>query len=266
MRRQPARAGLMAAFGAAAMTMLLLAGCATPGQGEFAPRPEQSDAQKRARIRLQLAMEYYEQRQLTVALEEIRNALQADADFSDAYNVRALIYMDLGETRLAQENFQQAMRLAPDNPDLSNNYGWFLCQSDRPAQGIAYFEAALKNRAYQSPAKALTNAGVCSMKLKDFESAGRYLQRAFQIDPANAVTNLNLARVLYARGEADKARFYLERIIKTDANGADVLWLGVKIYRALGDKLGEMSLAAQLGKRYPDSREYSAYQRGAYDE
>lgn len=255
-----------ALFAAAVMAAALLAGCAAPALVDQQAQSSQSDAQKRARIRLQLAMEYYEQRQLQVALDEIRQALLADAEFSDAYSVRALIYMDLGETRLAQENFLQAIRLAPDNPDLSNNYGWFLCQSDRAAQAIAYFETALKNRAYQSPAKALTNAGVCSMKLQDYDAANRYLLRSFEIDPANPLTNLTLARLLYARGDAEKARFYLNRTIKIDASSADVLWLGVKINRKLGDTLGEMSLAAQLRRRYPDSHEYSAYQRGAYNE
>jgi type IV pilus assembly protein PilF len=246
--------------------MGLLAGCSTTGSGDFAAPAEQSEAQKRARIRLQLAMEYYEQRQLPVALEEIRKALQADAEFSDAYSVRALIYMDLGESKLAQENFLQAIRLAPDNPDLSNNYGWFLCQNERAAQGIPYFEKALKNRAYQSPAKALVNAGMCSLKLRDFDAANRYFLRSFELDPSSPATNFHLAQLLYRRGDAGKAGFYIDRILKNDASNADVLWLGVKIKHKLGDKLGEMSLAAQLRRRYPDSNEYSAYQRGAYDE
>lgn len=254
----------LAAFVIAAIIAVTLAGCASTEP--LAKRTDQSEGQKRARIRLQLAMEYYEQRQLPVALEEIRQALQADVDFSDAYSVRALIYMDIGETRLAQENFLQAIRLAPDNPDLSNNYGWFLCQNERAAESLVFFEKALKNRAYQSPAKALTNAGVCSMKLRDLDAAYRYLLRSFEIDPANPVTNINLARILFVRGDAEKARFYFDRTIKIDASSAEVLWLGIKINHKLRDKLGEMSLATQLRRRYPDSNEYSAYQRGAYDE
>ncbi len=254
----------LAALFTAVIMAATLAGCASTEP--LAKRTDQTEGQKRARIRLQLAMEYYEQRQLSVALEEIKQALQADVDFSDAYGVRALIYMDLGETRLAQENFLQALRLAPDNPDLSNNFGWFLCQNERVAEGLVFFEKALKNRAYQSPAKALTNAGVCSMKLRDLDAANRYLLRSFEIDPANPVTNMNLARILFARGDAEKARFYFDRTIKIDASSADVLWLGIKIKHKLGDMLGEMSLATQLRRRYPDSNEYAAYQRGAYDE
>ena len=109
----------------------------------------QSDQQKRAGIRLQLAIGYYEQRQMAVALDEVKQALQADPNFADAYSVRALIFMEMGEKRLAEENFLHAIKLAPNNPEISNNYGWFLCQNGSPERSIAYFEATLKSRTYQ---------------------------------------------------------------------------------------------------------------------
>lgn len=255
-------------FGA---SLVLLAGCSTsmhPSgvQEELATSSDQTDAQKRARIRLQLAIGYYEQRQLNTALDEVKLALAADPNFSDAYSVRALIYMDLGETRLAEDNFLQAIRLAPNNPDLSSNYGWFLCQNDRAQQAIPYFESALKNKTYQSPAKALNNAGVCSMKIENTAAAERYLLEAFQLEPGNASTNVNLAKVLYKRRDFERARFYIARVVKTDALTADVLWTGIKIERKLNDRAAEVSLVTQLRRRYPNSSEYAAYQRGAFDE
>ncbi|HYD81509.1 MAG TPA: type IV pilus biogenesis/stability protein PilW [Paucimonas sp.] len=246
----------------------LLSGCAaTSGpQGELPTSSDQTDSQKRARIRLQLAVGYYEQRQYPVALDEIKQALLADPNLADAYGVRALIYMDMGEARLADENFQQAMRLNPYNPDLSNNYGWFLCQNGRMQESIQHFESALKNRSYQSPAKALNNAGVCSLKLKDTAAAERYFARAFQQDPGNPGVNANLARVHYERRDYERARFYINRVIKADVATADVLWLAIKIERKLGDRAAETSLATQLRRRHPNSAEFVFYQRGAFDE
>lgn len=257
-----------ALFAASALAFSLLAGCAgvPKASTELATASDQTDIQKRARIRMQLAVGYYEQKQLAVALDEIKLALQADPSNSDAYNVRALIYMDMGELQLAEENFMQAIRLAPNDPDLSNNFGWFLCQNGRPAQSIPYFEAAVKNRQYQSPGKALTNAGVCSMKLRDFDAAERYLQLSFQVDPASAATSINLARLFFARGDYTKARFYIDRAIKAEVMAPDVLWLAVKINHKLDDKLAEATMATQLRRRHPNSPEYALYQRGAFDE
>lgn len=235
-------------------------------QGELPTSSDQTDNQRRARIRLQLAVGYYQQRQLPVALDEIKQALQADPEFAEAYGMRALIYMDMGENRLAEDNFQQALRLAPNSPDVNNNYGWYLCQNGKEKQSIAYFEAALKSHAYQSPAKALNNAGICSLKLKDNAAAERYFTRAFQYDPANPSTNANLAKLHYDRGDYERARFYIGRVIKAEVMTADVLWLAIKIEHKLGDKMAESSLATQLRRRHAGSAEFAAYQRGAFDE
>lgn len=249
---------------------VLLASCGTrpvtDSQDGLANSADQTGDQKRARIRLPLAVAYYEQGQLAVALDEIRQALQADPSFADAYSMRGLIYMDMGETRLAEENFLVALKLAPNAPDFNNNYGWFLCQNGRERQSIPYFEAALKSRTYRSPAKALNNAGICSLKFGDIASAERYLSQAFQHDPANLTTNISLAKIYYERSDYERARFYIGRVVKADVMTADVLWLAIKIERKLGDRSAEASLATQLRRRHGGSPEFAAYQRGAFDE
>lgn len=266
MKRTTGMSWFIAAFASA----VLLAGCGSNpsavGKDDLPTMSDQTEGQKRANIRMQLAIGYYEQRQLPVALDEIKLALQANPDFADAYSMRGLIYMDMGEARLAEENFQQALRLAPNNPDFNNNYGWFLCQNGRERQSIPYFETAFKNRSYQSPAKALNNAGVCSLKLKDRAAAEKYFSQAFQHDPGNPSTNANLAKIYYEQRDFERARFYIGRVMKSDVLTADVLWLAIKIEHQLGDRAAETSLANQLRRRHEGSPEYAAYQRGAFDE
>src|SRR5262249_26762882 len=80
-----------------AVAVLLLAGCASNPEAtirnDLPTSSDQTDSQKRARIRLQLAVGYYEQRQMPVALDEIKQALLADPNFAEAYSMRGLIYM-----------------------------------------------------------------------------------------------------------------------------------------------------------------------------
>lgn len=259
-------------LGMALLCPILLLGCAThptstsTSDAESMTSFDKTDGQKRASIRLQLAVGYYRQGQMNVALDEIKRALQADPNSADAYSMAALIYMDLGETRLAEENFLRSIQLAPNDPDLSNNYGWFLCQNGRASLSIAYFESATRNKAYQSPAKALNNAGTCSLILKDAVAAERYFTEAFRYDPGNLTTNTNLARLNYNRGDFERARFYINRVTKADVLTAETLWLAVKIERKMGDRSSELSLVTQLHRRFPDSAEYAAYQRGAFNE
>lgn len=257
-------------FAASVLGVALLSGCAgnrgNVSDSDLASSYDKTDAQKRANIRLQLAVGYYRQGQMNVALEEIRQSLQADPNFGEAYSMAALIYMDLGDARAAEENFARAMRLLPNDPELSNNYGWFLCQNGRAQQSIAYFETALRNKLYQSPAKALNNAGMCSLMLKDAAAAENYLTQAFRYEPNNPSINTNLARINYDRGDLERAHFYIDRVIKADVLTTEVLWLGIKIERKRGDRSAELSLVTQLRRRYPDSTEFAAFQRGAFNE
>ena len=252
------------------ITVLLLTGCAAnqfgSPQDELQTSSDQTADQKRAMNHLNLAIGYYQQKQWISALDDVKKALQSNPNLADAYSVRALIYMEMGETGLADENFQHALAISPGNPDFSNNYGWFLCQNGRAVQSIPYFEAAIKSRTYESPAKAFNNAGVCSIKLKNESAAEHYFLKAFQLSPSNPLTSANLAKIYFDRKDYERARFYIGRIPQVDELNADVLWLAIKVHHKLGDREIETSLVTQLRKRHPDSAEYAAFRRGAFDD
>ncbi|MES3026090.1 MAG: type IV pilus biogenesis/stability protein PilW [Pseudomonadota bacterium] len=271
----PSLARWTALLGAGALAASLAA-CGT-GSGidggsrtELKTLSDQTTAEKRADIWLQLAIGYYQNKQYETALDEIKKALGANPDFADAYGMRALIYTAMGnQLALADENYQKALRLAPSNPEISNNYGSFLCQNGRLQQGMAYFDAALKNPRYQSPLNALLNAGSCSIKLKKLDQAERYLLDALRLDAELPVISAGLARVYYERRDYTRAGFFINRLkanAKLETLPADLLWLGIRIERKLGDTASETSMATQLRRRHAGSPEYAAYTRGAFDE
>jgi type IV pilus assembly protein PilF len=226
----------------------------------------ESDIRRRARLRVELAMEYFRSRQYSIALEELRHAQSIDADYSDVHNALALVYMDLNEAKLAEESFQRALRLAPNDSETNNNYGWFLCQNGQAQAAITYFQVALRNPLYATPAIAARNAGICAMKAGDLNSALDFLQRSFRLDPGSGLTMYYVAEVFYRLNEFEKARFYINRLNQQSEPTAPGLWLGIKIERRLGDRLSENRLAQQLGRRFPDSRENKAYQRGNFND
>jgi type IV pilus assembly protein PilF len=251
-----------------------LAGCAGGGAvkgntQELKTASDQTPVEKRASIRLQLAVGYFQDGKLEVALDEVKQAIAINPDYADAYGVRALIYSQMGELALADENYQRALKLAPNNPELANNYGSYLCQHGKEAQGIALFESALKNPAYQSPVKALLNAGSCSLQMKKLDAAERYLLDALRYEPDHPGTNANLARVYYERRDYQRAGFFINRVkasAKLDELSAETLWLAVRIDRRLGDKTSEATMGTLLRRHHPGSQEYAAFHRGAFDE
>jgi len=255
------------------MPSCLLTGCALRSDkladGAGLSVQAQADAQKRADIRLQLATAYYAAAQFPVAVAEAAEALRAVPDLAEAYSVRALAYAALGQTAQAENDFRHSLKLMPGNPDFANNFGWFLCGEAagvRAAEAIPYLEQAANNAAYRSPARALVNAGACSLRVGDGLAAQRYFIRAFQYEPASAVTNLHLSKLYFDQAEFERAQFHLGLAAKNEVLKVDALWLAIRIERKLGNQAAENDLAVQLRRRYPSSPEYAAYQRGAFDE
>ena len=268
------RAAGRAAFALAVAALALVAGCASngagSGSGELKTASDVTAAEKRASIRMQLAVGYYQQGKHEIALDEVKQAIAADPGNAEAYGLRALIYTAMGQLALADENYQTALRLKPGSPDLSNNYGSFLCTSlNKPAQAMPYFDTALRNPAYQTPVSALVNAGLCSIRNKNLPAAERYLLEAVRFNPELQASNAGLARVYYERRDYPRAGFFINRLIETsklDTLSADALWLALRVQRKLADRTQEASLAAQLRRRFPGSPEYAAFERGAFDE
>lgn len=258
---------------AAFVALALLGACASHGgspRGELKTASDQTALEKRANIRLQLAVGYYQNAQYETALDEVKQAIAIDPDQAEAYGLRALIYTAMGQLQLADDNYQHALRLQPNNPDLANNYGAFLCQSlNKPAQAMSYFERALGNRSYQTPVSALVNAGVCGIRNRQYEAAERHLLEALRYNPDLQASNAGLARIYYERRDYQRAGFFINRLIETaklDTLSADTLWLALRVKRKLGERTIDASLAAQLRRRFPGSSEYAAFERGAFDE
>jgi type IV pilus assembly protein PilF len=239
------------------------------GTPDLKTASDQTSAEKRSNIRLQLAIGYYQDRKYEIALDEIKQAIAANPESADAFGVRALIYAAMGENVLATESFERARRMAPRNPELANNYGSFLCQNGKPEQGVALFEEALNNTAYQSPVNALLNAGSCSLRTKKLDAAERYLLQALRYDADLPATNANLAQVYFERRDFQRAGFFINRLreaAKSDTLPAETLWLAARIDRKLGDRAAEAGMVSQLRRRFPASPEYAAFQRGEFDE
>lgn len=228
--------------------------------------PVQSSDSERARIRLQLAISYFQQDQLPTSLKEINNALAMDPNLTDAYAVRALVYMQMHDDNLAEQDFLRVLNKAPNNPENINNYAWFLCLNGREKQAMGMFEQVIKDRTYTQPVKALNNAGLCSLKMKNDGLAATYFAQSFRLDANNPTTNLNLAHISYKKQDWKDAQFYVNRLIKAEAYTPEIIWLAIKTSHKLNDRAAESSLAAQLRRRYPDSNEYVLLERGAFDE
>lgn len=214
------------------------------------------EMRRRAKLHTELAALYFQEGNLAVASEELRIALAADAAYPAAYNMRGLVNFYLREYEAAEADLKKALDFDPTDPEISNNYGWFLCQRGRAAESIPHFLRALKQPLYSTPERAYQNAGQCSLKAGEVTAAEDFLikaQRLFR-EP-NAQVTLGLAEVRYRRGQTREARQLMSDAVRQGDVGAAGLALAARIERAYGDRAAEASYLSQLKKRYPESRE-----------
>ena len=244
----------------------LLSGCATMPQGDTAPAGEaDSESRQRARAFTELAGAYYSRNQYKVALDELRKAITADSRFGPAYSVYGLIYMELAEDKLAEENFRRAIELDRNDSEARNSFGWFLCTRGRHDEGLEQFSAALRNPLYPHPEVAMANAGLCAERKGDLALAEANLVKSLKLQPDNANAVLKLAGLHFRQGRLDDTQRLLARHAELAPPTAESLWLGVRVERRLGDRAQEAAYGLQLRKRFPDSDEARRLLTGQYE-
>lgn len=259
----------MAAAAVVAGLTGLLAGCATqqqqPSDSVVTPSDE-PDNRRRARIRLELASSYFAEGKTEVALDELKQVIAIDPTLPDAYNMRGLIYMRLGDNRQAEDSFRRALALNPRDANTSHNYGWLLCQLARYPEANQAFQQALAVPIYGDRPKTLMAMGLCQARAGLLAEAELSLSRSYELDAGNPVTGYNLARLLYQRGEFTRAQFYIRRLNNSELANAESLWLGIKVENRLNDVQAMTQLSDVLRRRFPQSRERVSLDRKAFDE
>ena len=257
------------------LLLAILGGCAARGPAgkpvdagkDIVTASDETDAAKRARLRMELATAYFGRGQMTTALDQVKLALQADPNLVDAYDLRGLIYANLGEEKLAEESFQRALQLNAKDADSLQNYGYYLCKRKRYDEANTMFDQALALPQYREASRTLLTKGVCQAFAGQLPEAEATLSRAYELDPANPAIAVNLSEVLYRRGEYERARFYIRRVNSVPAlSGAQTLWLAARIEQRIGNRSGAQELGEQLRRRFPESPEAALYAQGRFNE
>lgn len=255
------------------MVLNFVAACANLGDGsapgsraDLATASDETDMQKRAKIRLELAVGYLEQGQTNVALDEVKLAIAADPRSAEAFSLRGLIYMRLNDFGLARDSFNRGIVLNPRDGNILHNLGWLACQESRYPEAMVNFDKALATPNYAGPAKTYLAKGICLLRSGDAKQAENNFLRSFELDAGNPIATFNLANLLYKRNDLIRSQFYIRRLNNNDYVNAESLWLAAKIEKKMGNNSGVNQLAERLRRQFPTSREFGLFERGAFDE
>ena len=207
----------------------------------LADRPTESDRssdRRRAELRLELARAYLEQGQAWVALDEVKQALALSPGLALGWNLRGVVYAQLGDVPRAQASFERALALAPSDPEAAYNQAWLMCQQVSPAhERNAQAQAALR----------------------------RVLTQARPGLPSGRIW-LALATCQASAGQTNGALDSLAQPALQQADAPETLWLAAKLARRLDNVELAQQLGGQLRQRFGRSPQAAAYDKGAWDE
>lgn len=233
------------------VALSVLSGCA------FVPAANaQSAAQTAlaaANANVQLGVGYLRQGNLAVAQQVLERAFAQNPKDPNVHTALGLLYERLAQPERADDHYGRAVKLAPQDPEVLNNYAVFLCRRGQAPRGEKMFLQAAANPLYRTPEVALTNAGVCARGAGRTVEAEQYLRRALSLKPAFADALLPLAEISLAKGNAFNARAFLERLLSAAPATAEALALGMRIETAAGDAAAVNAYRARLAREFPQS-------------
>ncbi|HID80774.1 MAG TPA: type IV pilus biogenesis/stability protein PilW [Chromatiales bacterium] len=229
---------------------ILLQSCATDGTSPVGP-----DRDRLSQQQLQQALGHFRNRQLPEAQLAVADSLKSNPNNAQAHHVAGLIYQRLGQTSQARDHFESAIKLAPNEPIIRNNFGNFLCSLGKYNAADENFSLAAKQPDNPKPEIAYTNAGLCALRAKSSEKAKRYFEQAMQANPGQLTALYQLARLNFNAGKPLAASSYLEQYSNHSQDTAKTLLLRAQIEQALGNLESMEIYRQQLRSKFPNSPE-----------
>ena len=222
------------------------------------------DHEEAAKTRMSLGLTYLQNNNYTQAKKNLDKALEFNPRSADVQFAMAYYYQLVGDNLRAEEYYETAIDLAPNNGDIANSYGAFKCQNGEYEKAKAYFFDAINNRLYANAAQTYENLALCAQSQGKLDEAIGYFQDALKHQPARG-KSLFLLSELYTGSEqwelAESTLRKYERVAKVTP---DSLWLAYEIAKGKGDLetakgYGEMMMSlfpeSELTKRYLVQRE-----------
>jgi len=242
--------------------VILTSGCVSNNQpgmygGNF-------DHEEAARTRMSLGLTYLQNNNYTQAKKNLDKALEFNPRSADVQFAMAYYYQLVGDNLRAEEYYETAIDLAPNNGDIANSYGAFKCQNGEYEKAKAYFFDAINNRLYANAAQTYENLALCAQSQGKLDEAIGYFQDALKHQPARGKSLFLLSELYTVSEQWELAESTLRKYERVAKVTPDSLWLAYEIAKGKGDLetakgYGEMMLSlfpeSELTKRYSVQRE-----------
>lgn len=216
----------------------------------------QFDKAEAAKARLLLALSYLEKNDRPQAKLNLDKALELSPNLPEVHSSRAYFYQKIGENFLAESSYQKALSLAPDDPNIQNNFGTFLCSQEQFSKAENLLKTAIKSPNYNNVGRSYYNLAICQVEQALYKSALDNLIKANKYEPtANDILYMG-ATLNYGYSDYANALSWYQEYLSQNGADAEGLLLGVSLYRVTGMTEQADNLANQLKSKYGSSKEW----------
>lgn len=208
-----------------------------------------------ADVYLQLGVKYLEMNKLEIAKEHLQHALKGDSSNAQAHNALAVLFEKINNYGEARDHYETALKLAPDDLGIQNNFGRFLCDRGEFEKGMALLTQAISTPLNDRQWLALTNAGRCQLAMKQQQKAEDYFRAALQLNNSYAPALLEMQKLSYLKGALWPAKGFLQRYLSVASHTPQTLWIAIQTERALGNQQQAEDYQKLLLETFPISEE-----------
>lgn len=177
----------------------------------------------------------------------LKKVIKMNPDIAKAHKDLGIIYLNKRLFDYAEDEFQTALKLAPNDFEILFEYGNYLYSISKNIEADRYYGEALE--VDPNNVLALTFMGLNKLILNKLDEAYDYIMKAVKIEPNHEYVQFCVGRILYARGEYDDAKRYLIRAVEQNPDIETQNTLALTYYQ-----LGEYESALNIFKNIDTKR------------
>ena len=163
-----------------------------------------------------LAMKNHQEGKLDVAQEFYNQVLKIDPNHSDANNNLGVLLQSSGDVQKAKDCYEKAIEINTNHVNAHNNLGVLFKGLGENQKAKNCYEKAIEINPNYTDARF--NLGVIFYTLGSYNKAKDCYKKVIEIDPNYVNAHYNLGAIFKELGETQKAKECIEEVIKLNPN------------------------------------------------
>ncbi|HVM59723.1 MAG TPA: tetratricopeptide repeat protein [Verrucomicrobiae bacterium] len=175
----------------------------------------------------------------------------AEADFRTG-----VALYEAGKVREAVQEYEQALRLDPDNVEAHNNLGNNLLRSGKIQEAIGQYEQTLRLK--PDFAEAHDNLGLARQESGNISEAMEQYEQAFRLQPDKAMAHVDFGIALERTGKLREAIGHYEEALRIEPDSAEAHYnMGIALARLgrTSEAIGQFEQALRVVPDYAEAHD-----------